>query len=344
MGLNLLVGANAQGKTNLLEAIHFLGFGKSFRLQDWRGLIRWGSEESLIRVFAVTPQGEEEKRATLSLSQKKFFKNAKSTLPNSFNSLPLVLFAPESILLLKNAAEERRDYIDSLLTKLSPSYGGELRRYKRALSQRNKILKEEFLSETRKEEGLRLWEEPLSKHGNFIIAARDSWLKKINEGLREYYFQISGMTQKKASFVYEPNVAEGGFENRFEIRRHEEKIRQHTLVGPHRDEIHPSLNGEKIKGYGSQGELRTFTLALKLTEIDLFKEVLGKTPILLLDDVLSELDGSRVKYFLHYLERFSGQVFMTATSLSLVPPNSLQAHRGWEVKDGEISALTPRVC
>lgn len=330
---NIFVGSNAQGKTNILEAIYFLAFGRSFRLSDYTGLIQWGQKEGSVRSWLSGPLGEEERSVHLTEEKKRVQKNGKNVPPNQFNSMPTVLFAPEEILLLKDSPQARRDYMDGLLSKLSPTYGGHLRNFKRALAQRNRLLKEESLSNDAKLKQMILWEVPLIEHGRPLITERKQWGDKLNKMLSKHYSLISG-DNKTAHFSYTPNVEEELFPKEQERRREEELERGVSLVGPHRDDFLAHLDLKIIRSYGSQGEMRTFTLALKLSEIELFEEGLKRSPFLLLDDVVSELDEKRCRFLFEYLKNFKGQVFATSTSLALFPPLKGGDFKGWEVKNG----------
>lgn len=348
--LNIFVGPNAQGKTNILEAIHFLAFGKSFRLQHYPELIRFGEAQSRIGAWLEAPVGSEERTAFLTAEKKIFAKDGKKTTPNQFKSMPLVLFAPEVILLLKESPQARRDYADGLISKLSPTYGDHWTRYKKALSQRNKLLKDEALSPEEKRKQMALWETPLVEEGGCLIQERREWLARLSEKTALHYHTIAGSLEKKVGLEYHPHTEPENLERRFEERREEELQREMTLVGPHRDEISPCLRwevggsperaaGGAIRAFGSQGEMRSFTLAMKLAEIQLFEEILGRSPILLLDDVVSELDERRSRLFFDYLQTFKGQVFATATAITLFPANSLKNFAGFGVEKGQISAL-----
>ncbi|MDP2600856.1 MAG: DNA replication/repair protein RecF [Deltaproteobacteria bacterium] len=336
---NLLVGANAQGKTNVIEAAHFLAFGRSFRVSDFRGLICWGQDEGIIRCELEIPAGSEERKAHLTVDKKRMFKNGKPATPNQFESMPLVLFAPEEILLLKDSPQARRDYIDGFLSKIVPGYSKNLANYKRALLQRNKLLKDENVSNSQKQDQMVFWEAPLLENGLLLVKERILWISRLNEKLVAHYNIIAGNTQKKAQFLYEPNANPENFSELQQKRREEEIERQTTLVGPHRDDLRGVLNGEPIVSFGSQGEMRTFTLSLKLSEITLFEEVLGRHPIFLLDDVASELDENRNAYFFAFLKNYKGQLFATATSLSLFPKGILEPFSAWRVEDGKATPI-----
>ena len=329
----IFVGPNAQGKTNILESLYLLSIGKSFRVSDFRDLIRWNSDAGHIKAFIKTNVGEEVREAVLTRDKKHFLKNGKPASPNQFNSMPLVLFAPEEILLLRSSPGARRDFIDNLFTKLSPIYGDNLRRYHLALSHRNKLLKKNELDSVSREEQVRFWESPLLEHGDILWKERFRLLTFLNPILERHYRVIAGTEFKSARFDYCPN------NDTFDLRRADELIRGFTLVGPHRDEIIPSLNADPIAHAGSQGEMRSFTLALKLTEIELFENILKKTPILLLDDVMSELDENRSRFFFDYLKTFRGQVFATATALHLFPKNARAGAEVWSVENGTVRAF-----
>lgn len=335
---NVLVGSNAQGKTNIIEAIHLLSFGKSFRVQDYENLMAWGQSQTFVRSWVFNEIGEEERNVHLTAEKKQFYKNGKPVSPNQFLALPLVLFAPESILLLKESPQGRREYTDDLITICLPAYGKHLRDYKRALAQRNKLLKDELLSREEKQRQMEIWEAPMMEHGKVLIEERKRWLENFNLFLEKHYTAVAGR-EKKASFIYQPNVEAEAFATRQQMMREEELDRGVSLVGPHKDDFAPSLNQQPIKNFGSQGELRTFTLALKLAEIEFLEEILLFSPLLLLDDVVSELDEKRNEFFFKHLGNFKGQIFATATSLNLFPKSALKEYLCWELQEGKVKAF-----
>ena len=327
---NLFLGKNGQGKTNLLEAIYLLSFGHSFRVSDFRDLIRWGENRGLIRTWVASDLGEEERHIVLEEEKKKVFKNGKPVRPDQFSSIPIVLFAPEAILLWKGSPQGRREYIDHLIAKCSATYGKHLRLYRRALLQRNRILKEELLSIAEKKSQLSIWDSPLIEEGNILIREKKKWIEHLNSYLHRHYDQIAG----KPSFAlldYQPNTEENIFSQRISEAREEELARRTTLVGPHRDDFLALLAQKKLSLFGSQGEMRSFTLAIKLSEISVLEEIFQKPPILLLDDVLSELDSARSGYFFRRVADFPGQVFATATHFELFPPGILKDYQSWQI-------------
>lgn len=335
---NIFVGSNAQGKTNLLEAIVLLSFGRSFRVSDYRDLIQWGKNEGEIRAQMDNGIGTEERQIILGEERKKVFRNGKNVRPDQFATLPLVLFSPESILLLKESPGERRDYVDRLIGQCSPRYAKSLIRYKRVLLQRNKILKDENIVFGEKGKLLAVWNEPLVAEGRVLIQERRNWLQIFARFLEKNYDEIAGASFQ-AQFNYQPNVGEEEFPEQLFASREEELARGITVVGPHRDDFIGSLGEKPLRLFGSQGECRTFTLAMKLAEIAVLEQTFERSPLLLLDDVLSELDPKRSEYFFRYLERFKGQVFATATHLELFPSGSLKEYSGWEVTAGKIDCF-----
>lgn len=336
--LNIFVGDNAQGKTNLMEGIGFLSTGLSFRSVHYRELIEWGAAQASVRGLLAVEAGTEDRQAVLEPEKKVFFREGKRARPNSFLSMPSVLFAPESILLFKESPSARLHYFDRLFTKLSPTYGKKLREYNKALSQRNRLLKEAQSGEMDRMEAIRLWEEPLARYGGALMAERGPLLETLNGLLGRIYSQISG-SPKRGAIFYSPHTEAGTFATRFEERRELEIIRGITLVGPHRDHCDPWLGERPIAHSGSQGEMRTLTLGLKLAEIALFETRFSLSPILLLDDVLSELDENRARFFWDTLSRYDGQIFTTATGLHLFPRSLLKNYKSWRVHKGEFEPL-----
>ena len=334
--INFLIGPNAQGKTNFIESIYFLAHGKSFRTKDHRDLIRWGCEEGRIELSLEMEEGEDQVISKLNLEKKEVYKNDKKTTGN-IKTLFVVLFAPEEILVIKGSPHGRRQYIDTLLSKLSPSYFKTLKNYQRVVVQKNKLLKSEEIEEKKKRELLETWEGPLVDLGGELIRQRREWLERFNRFVGNRYDDISRVPSF-ASLEYCPEVEENGesFQKRIQEKRELELILKRALVGPHLDDYSATVCQKELKHFGSQGEARTFSLSLKLAEVDLIKEIHERQPILLLDDVVSELDEERNNYLFHYLENFSGQVIVTAVGAHLLPARAIQNGKIFSVKEGKI--------
>ena len=332
-GLNVFVGQNAQGKTNFLEAVFLLGCGKSFRTAEYRDLISWEKQTAQISADLSSTDGRDSVKVFLHRDRKEIFINDKKA---SWLKKPLltVLFAPEEILMLKGSPAGRRQYVDDLISKLSPVYAKALKNYHRVLVQRNRLLKEQ--EDSRKLEAeLPIWDAPLIELGGGLILERKRWIEKLNSLLARQYDSVAA-EGSMAQLIYQPQVENdaGVFQERLLERRALEKVLHRTLTGPHRDDFQACLGARGVKPFGSQGEARTFTLALKLAEIDLIQEVHQKTPVLLLDDVISELDPSRNEHLFKTLETFAGQMLVTTTDLQLLPGQARQKAKIFEVSRG----------
>lgn len=331
--LNLFVGGNGEGKTNVVESIYVLSFGKSFRVSDHRQMLLYGADQASISASLCREAGCEERLLRLNSEKKEYFKDGKQIRSNPFVSFPVILFSPESLLLFKESPQERRDYFDRLLSKSSAAYSHLLSRYKRALSQRNKILKEESLSREVKRKQIQIWEGPLIEDGISLIRARKDWIQRLNPFLTKHYMIISNEA-RQANVMYVKNVSEEEFLERQEARREEELERGLSLVGPHRDDFWAMLGEKNFSFFGSQGEMRSFILSLKLAEIELLEDLLKNPPLLILDDLLSELDEKRSNHFFDLLQNFKGQIFATATSMSHFPQSLKTDFQAWSMKEG----------
>ncbi len=328
--LNFLFGPNGAGKTNLLESIHLLLEGGSFRTGDFRNLIQRDRLEASVAGQVDQKNGTQEVRAVLNAERKRFWKDEKTTTSAGLSHLFAVLFAPEEVVILKGPPAGRRERVDSLLKKISPKYRAALRDYQKVLLQRNRLLKNDLLSESELAVNLAPWDEALVNAGTILIGERREWLGKWGRRIENHYDEIAEKNWR-AGFHYVPNVEEGRFAEELVKARGVERARGISLVGPHRDDIAPVIGGREIKRFGSQGEARTFTLAMKIAEIDLFREVWNDDPVLLLDDVASELDENRNRAFFQYLSSYGGQVFVTATSEELVPLRKLSEYKHWKL-------------
>jgi len=322
---NILVGSNAQGKTNIIESIALISSGKSFRTSDFRDMISWTGSNAMIRASVIGPKGSDDVVATLSDEGKLFKRNGKKARPNGPK---FILFAPEEILLLKNTPTARRKYLDLFAAGFSPVHKKYLREYERTLSQRNRLIQDDTISESRKVDMLSSWDDQLVRYGTELVMSRGRWLEMLNEELPIQYGAIApsdgGAIFKYEPFCGEELLAEGDnavsqfFLAEIERRRRDEFIRRITLVGPHKDDVIARIGGSEVKRFGSQGQHRSFVLALKIAEVELHRKDFGSPPILLLDDVTSELDEKRNRHFFDYLADTDGQIFITTTDASQV--------------------------
>ena len=355
---NIFVGKNAQGKTNILEAVHLLATGKSFRTSEFRDMISWQQAAAKIKAQNFLPAGSDDWNATLCQAKKTIQKNGKQLSSRTKRGLAAVLFAPEEILLLRDSPAERRRYVDALIVRFSPQFGTIVRQYARVLSQRNRILTDDELAQNAKRAQLEPWNSQLIELGTKITKARHVWSAKLNEELAKQYAAIA-RRDEPAEFVYEPfyqreqNARPNGdfsnptkehdiqavFQEQLVKRLPDELIRRRSLVGPHRDDFNAALGRNSIKHFGSQGQHRTFVLALKIAEVELFRLIEGHPPIFLLDDVASELDEERNHYFFSYLEKTNGQVFVSTTEKKLVHLYSEGEIKAFSVENGTAKAV-----
>jgi DNA replication and repair protein RecF len=347
---NILVGDNAQGKTNVLEAISLLCAGSSFRTSEWRDMIAQGRGAARVAARLESERGSDELVVELGDPRKKFIKNGKNTTPGGFAGLHAVLFAPEEILLLRTQPGARRKFIDTFVSSFVPGYKKLVRDYSSVVSQRNKILSDDALTPIERKTNLLPWNEQLIQLGTRVVVTRNEWISKINETLPSHYGEIA-VDDGEARFHYKPHSCEAGvasdaqavkgsYEEALENRARDEWIRGVTLVGPHRDDLVAHIGSGPVKRFASQGQHRSFVLALKVAEMEVYRSIAGEEPLLLLDDVASELDPNRNRRFFDYVRGSRGQVFITTTQESDVKltPNALTIRYG--VERGSAKRLT----
>ena len=321
-GVNLIVGDNAQGKTNLLEAIGYLGSGKSFRALKQREMIRFGADFGEIEGEIFSQERLQTLRWVLfdgSRPRQLWRNGAKKKNAGEISGvLSTVLFCPEDLMVLKTGASARRRLGDHALCQLRPNYDAALTEYNRILEQKNRILKDRFenpsLLEVLPEYNLRL-----CQVGALLISYRARFFESLGKEAGAYHDQFSGgkeefsLAYKTVSTVTDPfaPVAEltHALLDHLESHYRAELESSQCLTGPHKDDFSVTLNGIDLKAYGSQGQTRTAAISLKLAQRELMRRELGQQPVLLLDDVLSELDPGRQDFVLNQIH--DGQVFIT---------------------------------
>ena len=299
-GTNILYGDNAQGKTNILEAIYLSGTTKSHKGSKDKEMIQFGEDESHIRIFIE--KQEKQFQIDMHLKKNRTKGIAIDQIPikkasELFGILNIVFFSPEDLNIIKNDPAERRRFMDLELCQLDKIYLSELAKYNKILNQRNKLLKDIYFRPDVKDT-LPIWDMQLLEYGQKIIKSRRKFVSELNEIVTQIHSKISG-GREEMILTYEPNVTEDLFEQEL-IRVQEKDLKLgQTTVGPHRDDMSFTIHGVDIRKFGSQGQQRTSALSLKLSEIELVKKVIKDTPVLLLDDVLSELDSNRQNYLLN---------------------------------------------
>ncbi len=316
-GVNIIVGPNASGKSNLLEAILFLARGASYRAAD-NDLIMfkkpWARIDSSLmngstRTIKITRLQDKSTKSYI-IDDKPF---SRLTLNHT---LPVVLFEPNNLLLLNGQPDSRRNYMDDLLEQLRPGYVATRKHYRRILSQRNALLKR---NPRDIEQQVFVWNVRLSELGGHIAGERIALVKELNEGLSSLYQHLA-KAETVVRATYESQLPFETYETallkKLEASLERDVLRGFTAVGPHRDDLVLSFDGVPAAETASRGETRTALLALKIFELNLIEKTRGLKPILLLDDVFSELDGKRRHALTDYLQKY--QTFITTTDADLI--------------------------
>lgn len=301
-GTNILYGENAQGKTNILEAIYICGTTKSHRGSIDKEIINFSEEEAHVRV--ILEKNSIPHRIDLHLKKNKAKGVAIDGIPikrqgELFGMLNLVFFSPEDLYIIKNGPAERRRFLDMELCQLDKIYISYLSSYNKVLQQRNNLLKQ-IGNDRSLIETLNIWDEKLLEYGKKIIDSRSNFVIRLNELVGEIHKKLTG-NKEELILVYEPNVSSTEFEARLKKSLEKDLMLKMTNTGPHRDDLCFMMGDMDIRKFGSQGQQRTAALSCKLAEIDLVKSVIGENPVLLLDDVLSELDRQRQNFLLNSL-------------------------------------------
>lgn len=328
--VNILLGKNAQGKTNLLEAIYTTSMGKSFRTGRDSEMIRFGAD--FLRIEATAIKDGEELLVEIAVSEdnKGVKIDGVKALKNSdlLENIYTVIFSPEDLKIVKDEPEKRRRFIDREICQLKLSYYMNLAAYKKALAQRNALLKERNVEE----DNLAVWDQSLAHYGQQLIAERRKFVTKLDEISRDLHKSITN-GKEDLEIVYEPNC-QGDLLEKLSKTHNLDIIKRSTGAGPHKDDLKLSVNGIDIRHYGSQGQQRTAALSLKLAELKLIKEETGEDAVLLLDDVLSELDGERQTFLINSLGNV--QLFITTAELTDKVSNNLPEGKILFVTDGNV--------
>jgi DNA replication and repair protein RecF len=330
-GFHLLLGDNAQGKTNILEAIYLMATLRSFRGVGGAQMIRHGQKGYFVGGNVVA-QGNREIKMFWSANERKLALDGQPVkkLTDYLGVLRTVVFCTEDLQLVKGSARARRRFLDLLLAQTQPAYLPLLQRYMRAVRARNALLKQRAVDEA----ALDSFSQELVKLGDEVICARRELAPKFSPLARLAYRRISNDAEE-LRIEYQPSVKKD-FAVELAQSRNRERSYRSTLVGPHRDDLQLLLNGKSAAQFGSEGQKRTLAIALKMAQAEFLAGIHGSPPILLIDDVMGELDVKRRTGFLPLLEsarKTSGQVFMTATEENW--PRELGGDlQRWEVKNG----------
>lgn len=332
-GTNILYGENAQGKTNILESLYMISTTKSHRGVRDRDMIRFGVEESHIRSLIM--KGGIDYRVDMHLRKNK----SKGIAINGqrirkasemIGLLHIVFFSPEDLGIVKNGPAERRRFMDMELCQLDASYLHNLNQYNKTVENRNRLLRDMYqfpdLQDT-----LSIWDDQLINYGRQIIESRRGFISDLNEIVGDIHSKLSG-NREHLTILYEPNTEADEFEEKLRRSRERDIHMKSTSVGPHRDDFSFMDRDTDLRRYGSQGQQRTCALSLKLSEIDLVKKVIGHRPVLMMDDVLSELDSGRQNYLLSTIGGI--QTFITCTGLDEFVNNRFKIDQVFRIESG----------
>lgn len=344
--LNLIIGDNGQGKTNLLESVYVCGFGKSFRTSKDTEWMKIGSQATAIHLV-YEKHGQ---TGTIDIKQRSDRKKEVkvngmplSKMSELIGHLNLVLFSPEDLKLVKESPGERRRFIDRELSHISPAYCHLLMDYHRILDQRNSTLKQMQLRKKTDPELLGIWDEKLAETGSKIVVRRADFIEKLAEMSAKIHSQItdgaevlsvkyiSTLTSKNRpdyDTIYKEFLTTLGQTHQRDVER------GYSTTGPHRDDLGLSINNRDIRSFGSQGQQRTAALSLKLSEIEIIYNELGEYPILLLDDVMSELDAHRQNFLIKTFEKV--QTIVTTTEVGQLYQDHLESGKLFRISNGNV--------
>lgn len=331
--INIIYGKNAQGKTNILEALYLCATSKSHRTSNVKELIKFNQDEGHVNVELVKDGHLEIIDVHLKKNNKKSI--AVNKLPvrkfnELFGTMRIILFSPEDLGLIKNGPKDRRKFVDLELCQINPMYYHHLKNYYLVLKQRNNLLKMVKKNISLKDQ-LEGWDVQLIDHGKNIIKYRQNFIDDLNPFFTNKHNQIAGDVES-CIMIYEKNVELDEFQNKLMRQVSYDISIGATSVGPHKDDIKFEINGVDIRKYGSQGQQRTAALALKLSEIEFIKENYDQTPILLLDDVLSELDEHRQSHLINYITDI--QTIITCTGIEDFVNSNIRIENTIHIKNG----------
>ncbi len=345
-GVNVLIGHNAQGKTNMLEAIYALSLTKSHRTNNDRDLINWQHHSAMISGVVEKQTGRVPLELQFTAKGKKAKVNhlEQARLSSYVGQLNAILFAPEDLSLVKGAPALRRHFMDTEFSQMSSKYLYDASQYRTLLRQRNKYLKQLKYGQQHDRVLLGVLSDQLAAYGAEVIVARYHFLHQLEKWAANLHEQISLQAEQlKLKYVTQVDIDDDTSVDQvyhqllkiYQDHQDREVDQGTTSYGPQRDDIHFVVNGKNVQAFGSQGQQRTTALSVKLAEIDLMKEQTGEYPLLLLDDVLSELDTIRQTHLLTAIQD-KVQTFLTTTSLSDVARQLIHQPTIFEIKNGNL--------
>lgn len=338
-GTNILYGDNAQGKTNILEAIFVSSTTKSHKGSKDKDIINFDKEEAHIRTYIEKEGVESRIDMHLRKNKSKGLAVDGQRLKKASDLIGMcnvVFFSPEDLGIIKNGPSERRRFVDMELCQLDSFYLYNLSSYNKIVDQRNNLLKNMFYNPQLKET-LNIWDMQLVSYGSKIVERRKLFVDQLNEIINDIHFSLSG-GRERIRVKYEPDVEIEEFEKKLAANQERDVKSKMTTVGPHRDDFSFMVGDIDIRKFGSQGQQRTAALSLKLSEIELVKKITKDTPVLLLDDVLSELDSNRQNYLLNSIGEI--QTIITCTGLEEFVNNRFEIDRVYKVTNGHAERMS----
>ena len=336
-GTNILYGDNAQGKTNILEAIYVAATTKSHKGSKDNEIINFDKEEAHIRTYLEKDAIETRVDMHLRKSKSKGIAIDGQKIKKAADLLGLcnvVFFSPEDLNIIKNGPAERRRFVDMELCQLDSFYLYNLNHYNKIVNQRNKLLKDMYMNPDLKDT-LTIWDSQLVSFGSKIIERRKIFTEQLNEIICEIHKKLSG-GKEEILVYYNPDVSVEDFEVKLKMNQERDIKLKQTTVGPHRDDFSFMIGKVDVRRFGSQGQQRTVALSLKLSEIELVKKIAKDFPVLLLDDVLSELDSNRQNYLLNSIGDI--QTIITCTGLEEFVNNRFEINKVYRVNNGKVSS------
>lgn len=339
--VNCFLGNNGEGKTNLLDAIYYLSFCKSFFNPIDSQNIRHESPFFVVEGFYDKNNKEEVIYCGLKKGQKKQFKRNKKSydrLADHIGKIPLVIITPIDILLIIDGSDVRRKFVDGIISQYDKSYLTNLLAYNKALNHRNLLLKSFWINRNFDQESLDVWDEQLVQYGNLIFEARKSFIENFTPIFQSYYTTLSG-DKEKVILEYRSQLNGNDFSTLLKSNIDKDRANHYTNIGIHKDDLVFNLGEMPLKKFGSQGQQKTYLLALKLAQAELIQEISKTNVIILLDDIYDKLDGERMSQLLNIVGNGSfGQVFITDTDLDRIPSilkNEKINFKSFQIKNGE---------
>lgn len=335
--VNVFIGDNAQGKTNILEAVYYGAFAKSHRTSKDKELINWQNDKAYISLLVARENRDKRIDINILRDGKKAIKINSikiSKIGELFGTFNVVMFSPEDLKIIKEAPSLRRKLLDMELSQINKHYYFNLVQYNKILAERNMLLKNRNIDY----DVLEIYDLQLVRHADYIISERLKYIEKVNYYGEEIHNEITS-GKEKINFKYNPTVEyskdfTSNFLEKLKKNLSKDKEKGLTSIGPHRDDFNVFINGIDVKTFGSQGQQRTSILTMKFSSLKIIKEVTGESPVLLLDDVLSELDVNRKRYVLSTISGI--QTVITCTGIEDLEDYLDDKAKIFNVSNGEI--------